>query len=229
MYDDNYILPNDKTIGFMRQDNMQWWRTIGKYSEEPKKRMLIYTKFLSNIRNNVPGFKISNYKKKIVGEACGGPYGGIVDQLYPDEEKYQIDIFADDFSQMGWTRQNGSKTHWIASPCEKIDLEDNSLDVLFAFNSIDHGWDVEKSIKECVRVSRECCINFDTNRYKVPGYPDLNHYQVVDYDKVAAFLDKNFLNDSYDFARWHWDTLVPGADGRKHWVRALEFFVRKKK
>ena len=228
MYDDKYLLPNGETIGHMRKDNMDWWTTKGAQSEKPEKRLQYYNKFLGNIERNVPDFDIDNYKGKIIGEACGGPFGGIIDIHYEKEEKYQIDIFADDFEALGWTKKNGSTTKWIASPCEKIDLPDNHLDVMFAFNSLDHGWDVFESIRECVRVSKHCYISFDTNRYKVPGYPDLNHYQIVDHEKVTKFLDDNYSGDNFDMKRWHWSIDVPGSDQRKHSINVLEFFIGKK-
>ena len=228
MYDDEYLLPNGKTIGYMRKDNMDWWTTKGAQSEKPEKRLQYYNKFLGNIERNVPGFDIDNYKGKIIGEACGGPFGGIIDIHYEEEEKYQIDIFADDFETLGWTKKNGSTTKWIASPCEKINLPDNHLDVMFAFNSLDHGWDVFESIRECVRVSKHCYISFDTNRHKVPGYPDLNHYQIVDHEKVTKFLDDNYSSVDFDMKRWHWTIDVPGNDGLKHPINVIEFFIGKK-
>ncbi len=228
IYDDNFVLPNGKTIGFMREDNMRWWKKEGRYSEHPSQRVNIYNRFLNNIRTNVPSFSLEKYKGKIVAEACGGPYGGIIDLAYTDEEKYQIDIFADDFKKFEWIEKNSSTTNWIASPCESIPLGEDSVDVLFAFNSLDHGWDIDASIRECTRVAKECYISFDTNRYKVPGYPDLNHYQIVDYDRVVEFLDDNFLNDKYNFKRWFWEIQVPGADNAGHTIKVLEFFIGKK-
>ena len=228
MYDDNYLLPNGKTIGYMRKDNMDWWTTKGKESEDPASRKKYYDKFLDNIAENIPGFEVGNYKGKVVGEACGGPYGGIIDIHYEKEDKYQIDIYADDFESLDWIKKNDSITKWIASPCEKIDLPDNQLDVLFAFNSLDHGWDVFASIRECVRVSKHCYIGFDTNRHLVPGYPDLNHYQIIDHDKVVEFLEKEYSNDNYDLKHWFWEIAVPGSDKKKHQIKVLEFFIGKK-
>ena len=67
-------------------------------------------------------------------------------------------------------------------------LETDELDFLIGFNSIDHGWDVKKSIDECIRVSKCGVLSFDTNRYKLPTYPDRSHYQIVDYDEMVDYV-----------------------------------------
>ena len=225
---DSFKLDNGKTVSYMRQDNLKWWKSKGYKSEKPLQRLPYYNKFLNNIKSNFIDFDIKNYEGMILGEICGGPFGGIIEHFYPNDTKYQIDIFADDFEPLGWTKKNGSTTKWIASPCEKINLPDNHLDVMFAFNSLDHGWDVFESIRECVRVSKHCYISFDTNRHKVPGYPDLNHYQIVDHEKVTKFLDDNYSSDDFDMKRWHWTIDVPGNDGLKHSINVIEFFIGKK-
>jgi len=111
-----------------------------------------------------------------------------------------VDIFADEFKKMNWIKSDSKKTKWITSPCEEINLNDDELDVLFGFNSIDHGWDYKKSIHECMRVSKECYINFDANRYRAEGYPDVNHYQIIDYDDVVDFT--NSLQSKTNIKCW---------------------------
>ena len=53
MYDDEYLLPNGKTIGYMRKNNMDWWNTKGIQTEKPEKRRYYYDKFLKNIETDV--------------------------------------------------------------------------------------------------------------------------------------------------------------------------------
>ena len=219
---DNFKLDNGKTVSYMRQDNLKWWKSKGYKSEKPLQRLPYYNKFLNNIKSNFVDFDIKNYEGMILGEICGGPFGGIIEHFYPNDTKYQIDIFADDFEKLNWLQSDVSKTTWVASPCEEIELEDNKLDILFGFNSIDHGWDYKSSIKECIRVSKECYISFDTNRYKSPQYPDLNHYQIVDYDEVASFVD-SLKSDKIQIKHWFWEHSIPGGN-----VKIFEMGVIKK-
>jgi len=218
---DNFKLNNGKTVGFMRSDNLKWWLDKGARSETPDVRAPYYNKFFNNIKKVNKDFDFKNYKNKVVGEVCGGPFGGIIELHLPLEQKYQIDIFASDFEKLNWINSPSDRTTWIESPCEEIDLPDNHLDVLFGFNSIDHGWDYKSAIKECIRVSKECYISFDTDRYKSPYYPDLNHYQIVDYQDVVKFVE-SIKNKNLQIHYWHWDHTIPGGN-----VKVFELWVKK--
>lgn len=221
---DSFLLPNGKTVGFMRKDNIDWWIQNGQDSERPEIRKNWYDVFLFNAKQNNPDFSTENYagKNLKVGEACGGPYGGIIEMFLSNEDKYQIDIFAESFRSLGWLSPAGSsKTTWVETPCEEIPLEDNFLDVVFAFNSIDHGWNVFASISELVRISKECYISFDTNKYL--GGLDLNHYQPVALEQVTAFVNNNFLNpELYDMKYLTWK---PRPDSH---IDVFDLWVRKK-
>ena len=218
---DDLKLGNGKTVGFMRGDNLEWWIKKGVRSERPIDRVPYYNKFFKNIKKVNKNFDFKNYENKVVGEVCGGPFGGIIDTYLPLEQKYQIDIFASDFEKMNWINSHPDKTTWIESPCEEIELPDNHLDVLFGFNSIDHGWDYKSALKECIRVSKECYISFDTNRYKSPRYPDLNHYQIVDYNDVVEFVE-SMKNENLQIHYWHWDHEIPGGK-----VKVFELWAKK--
>lgn len=225
---DEFLLPNGKTVEFMRKNNVDWWVEYGQESERPEARKVWYDKFLFNAQKNNPDFFIKNYagKNLKVGEACGGPYGGVIEMFLPYENKYQIDIFADSFKSLNWLSSDGAqKTTWIEAPCEEIPLEDNFLDVAFAFNSIDHGWNVFESISEIVRVSKECYVSFDTNKYihAIHSKPSLNHYQKVVLEKVIVFMDNNFSNKKlYDMKYLTWK---PDPDSH---IDVFDFWVRKK-
>lgn len=226
---DDFLLPNGKTVGFMRSDNITWWLQEGQDSERPEVRKNWYDVFLSNAKQNNPNFSFENYagKNLKVGEACGGPYGGIIEMYLSNEDKYQIDIFADSFKSLNWISSDISKTTWVETPCEQICLDDDFLDVVFAFNSIDHGWDVFSSMDELVRVSKEVYLSFDTNRYLRPGYPDLNHYQIVDLNKVIEFVEgKYFDKDKYDAKYTLWRPApVPSPDDQ---LVVFDLWVKKK-
>ena len=217
----DFKLDNGKTVGFMRGDNLEWWTKKGVRSERPIDRAPYYNKFFKNIKKVNKNFDFKNYQNKVVGEVCGGPFGGIIEAYLHLEQKYQIDIFASDFEKLNWINSPIDKTTWIESPCEEITLSDDHLDVLFGFNSIDHGWDYKSALKECIRVSKECYISFDTNRYKSPHYPDLNHYQIVDYNDVVEFVD-SMKNENLQIHYWHWDHAIPGGK-----VKVFELWAKK--
>ena len=219
---DDFVLPNGKTIAFMREDNLDWWNNRGNFTDNPSARDSDYLRFQRNMKLNNPNFSIDSYKGKglKIGEVCGGPYGGWIDIEMPHEDKYQIDIFANSFKDMGWFSSPPENTTWIEAPCEEIPLEDNFLDVVFGINSIDHGWDVFASINELLRVSKECYISFDTNRYLKPGYPDLNHYQIVKLEEVTDFMNENFSdNPMYEMKYLTWD---------QHNLKAFDYWIKKK-
>ena len=127
----------------------------------------------------------------------------------------QIDLLADKFEDLNWTK---TKMTWLTSPAEHILAEDNNFDFLIGFNSIDHGWDIEASISECIRVSNSGVISFETNRYKNPGYPDRSHYQIVDYDKVLDYVSniKCIKNN------WYINHSIPNGS-----VKVFEFYWSK--
>ena len=122
----------------IRKTNLDWWNKVGKQDikEMPSTKKKNYDFFLQDIKQKT-SITFENINNKLVGEICCGPYGGII-QGYDMKckEKYFIDIFMDDFKDMGLTNWT-SNSHFINAPCEHIHLEDEKLDILFGYNSID--------------------------------------------------------------------------------------------
>tara|TARA_B100000424_G_C22945012_1_gene502918 strand:+ start:2175 stop:2864 length:690 start_codon:yes stop_codon:yes gene_type:complete len=191
---DDFLLPNGATVGELRKENLDWWMSEGAESERPIQRQEQYNQFvyIAKMMNKEFSWQTYENKQLKIGEVCGGPFGGMIEHKFALEDKYQIDIYADSFKELEWTSSPSENTTWIEAPCEEIPLEDNFLDVVFGFNSIDHGWDVFQSIKEIIRVSKECYISFDTDRYLLDGYPDRHHYQTIKLEDVQSFMQENY-------------------------------------
>jgi ubiquinone/menaquinone biosynthesis C-methylase UbiE len=190
------ILPSGESFEAFRKRNINWWLRHGSYSDNPNVRKPYWDKFL--LSNNI---NFTHYEGMIIGEICCGAYGGMLNNFYdiPAKEKVLIDIFINDFVTEGLLNSNFNFT-LVNSPAEKIDLIDNYCDLLLGINSLDHGWDIYESLRECYRVSKECFLKFDC-RY-TPGakwlltknFKDLDHFQEVDYNQIERFLYSTFNN-----------------------------------
>jgi len=186
-------LNNHLTWDNIRTTNIDWWKKVGKSDpkEKPETKRANYDFFLNDIKN-VTGLQFDNVEDKIIGEISVGPYGGIIECYKMNcKEKYFIDIFMNDFRDMNyvdWT----SNSHFINAPAEHIHLEDNSLDILFGYNSIDHGWDWIASIDECLRISKSMFLMFDT-KDEIDGdfHPQkISHQDVIDYVEKHKWSEK---------------------------------------
>ena len=173
----------------IRKINIDWWNRVGKndIKEKPATKKTCYDVFLAHFNIDT-----NSFSDKVVGEVCPGPYGGII-QCYniQCEQKYFIDIFMDDFKEMNLSDW-GSNSVFINAPCEHVHIEDNKIDFLFGYNSIDHGWDWKKSIDECLRVSKSMYLMFDTKGF-VDGdfHPQsISHQDVLDYVEQQGWRSK---------------------------------------
>lgn len=172
----------------IRKQNLKWWKSVGirDPKEKPETKKLNYDVFLSDIEAEL-GLTTNNLKNKVIGEICCGPYGGIIEGYKIQcKEKYFIDIFMDDFKDMGLVEWS-ENSNFINAPCEQIHLEDNTLDILYGYNSIDHGWDWKKSIDECFRISKKMFLMFDT-KDEIDG--DM-HPQKISHIDVVEYIAKN--------------------------------------
>jgi ubiquinone/menaquinone biosynthesis C-methylase UbiE len=198
--------------------DLDWWKIEGINSETPAKREPYFKAFIDRILKTTGVNVVNEFDKseKKIAEIAGGPFGGILEMSFKNcNNLTQIDLLADKFKDLNWTK---TKMNWLTSPAEQILAEDDKFDFLIGFNSIDHGWDIEASISECIRVSKSGALSFDTNRYKNPGYPDRSHYQIVDYDKVCKYISSiNCIKNS-----WSW---IHGISNGH--VNVLEFYWNK--
>jgi hypothetical protein len=177
----------------IRKDNLKWWKRKGTRDakEKPSTKRRNYDIFLEDIYADT-GLSIEELKDKVIGEVCCGPYGGIIEAYKIEcKEKYFIDIFMEDFKDMKlveWT----DNSNFVNAPCEQIHLEDNTLDILYGYNSIDHGWDWKKSIDECLRISKKMFLMFDT-KDEIDGdiHPQkISHTDVVEYIAQSKWKEK---------------------------------------
>jgi len=180
-----------------RQKNIDWWNSVGKYDlkEKPTTKLINYTYFLQWLEKK---FKVStgSLNGKNVGEICCGPYGGILQACNIDaKKKYFIDIFMEDFLNMKLIEWPPNST-FIQAPSEHIHLNNDELDFLFGYNSIDHGWDWKASIDECLRVSKKIYLMFDTKNSTDGDY----HPQKINHEDVIRHVGE--LNDTYNFTNY---------------------------
>jgi len=181
--------PSNEKIHEYRNRQVNWWMKNLNGSEHPRERNKDYVEFIKRIKENT-GFDILTISDdKKIGEVCGGAWGGLINIYFKKNEKYQIDLLSDFFSKINVIK--GTNTNWILSPMEHISLQDNQMDYLFAFNSLDHGWDIEKAIHECVRVSKCGILSFNVdNHLQFKWCPNNDHYQKVRMGKVISILNK---------------------------------------
>ena len=186
----NHLFGINKDINWdtIRQNNLKWWSTVGIHDpkEKPETKKKNYDVFLDDLISTT-NIDIFNSHDKKIGEICCGPYGGIL-ECYGVEcnQKYFIDIFMEDFKQMNFV-QWSKNSNFVSAPSEHIHLSDNTLDILLGYNSIDHGWDWEKSLDECLRISKSIFLMFDTKN-EVDG--DL-HPQKISHEDVLKYAEKN--------------------------------------
>jgi len=200
-------LSSNKSIHEYRNRQINWWLQNLNGSEHPNNRNKDYVKFIERIKKNT-NLNILNIKKdKKIGEVCGGAWGGLINIYFKDNDKYQIDLLSDFFQRLNVIKDQ--KTKWICCPAEHILLEDNFFDVLFAYNSLDHGWNIEKALNECIRVSKSGFLSFHVdNDLILKGYPNRDHYQRVRKDKVLSQLYKTSC-----IKKWWFKSLDNGKNG----------------
>ena len=170
-----------------RARNISWWK--GNKEHEANARKAWYDPFLScyNIRSYVD-------ETKIVGEVGPGPFGGMLQVCdIPARKKVFIDYVMRDLVDLNYCEWPEDATY-VESGAEKIPLSDDSIDVLLSFNSLDHGWNIFDTLRECLRVSKLCFLAFDCRgddadeieRRKTQG--NIEHPQMIRYEDIDVFL-----------------------------------------
>jgi len=185
------VLPSGETFKKFRRRNLKWWKSNEKRVR--KQSPELSRQFFDYIDQEV-GLDETRFNENIVlGEVCGGALGGVLESLdLTAKKKVQIDILADDFQDLGFVNWSDN-TEFIGCPAEGIDLPDDYVDILFGYNSIDHGWDVIVALDECIRISRECYLMFDckggSSKYKKSGNGFRDHYQEIFYNDVKDHVE----------------------------------------
>jgi len=84
---------------------------------------------------------------------------------------------------------------FVECPAEDIPLPERCIDILLSYNCLDHGWNIEKALKECFRISKVAFISFDCrgnnpaefNRRQARN--DIDHKQFITTDLVKEILN----------------------------------------
>jgi hypothetical protein len=169
--------------------NIKWW--VESHSHESIVRKPYYDAFIKygNILSILDG-------AQVIGEVGAGPFGGCIEVCsLPADGKFFIDYIQQelcDLNFIDWPED----AIYINAPAEDIPLLDNSIDVLLSYNCLDHGWDVYKCIKECIRISKRCFLSFDCRgdnekeiKVREDGH-DLDHVQLLKYKDIENFVNE---------------------------------------
>jgi ubiquinone/menaquinone biosynthesis C-methylase UbiE len=190
-----YILPNGERFLTWKYRNLLWWEIDGRKTDNPDIRKPYWKTFLDFNKIN----PLDYYNKNIrIAEVCCGPYGGILKAFFSEGNRYSIlnyiDIFADEFREMKYVSFD-SYEYLIQTAIENMSCFDNNeIDLLLGYNSLDHGWNIHKALNECFRISKESFISFDC-RAAGPSeriIKDINnvfHFQQLNFFDMKSYVE----------------------------------------
>lgn len=178
------LIPNGEFFWQLMIRNLNWWR--GSRDFEAVSRARYYDNFANAI-----GLTRDYLNDKVVAEVGAGPFGGLIRHLNPNTTKeIYIDILASAQRTLGFITWPANSS-FVDCPVENISkLTSKSVDVLLSYNAIDHGSDVISGLDEIARVSKEFFIAFDCKADTAPMHDRVDHYQIVEFNKVAAHMSK---------------------------------------
>ncbi len=127
------------------------------------------------------GILVSLYQNKIILDIGCGPRGSL-EWASMTKRRIGLDPLVKDYLKLG---ADSHEMEYIAASSEKIPLPDNSCDAVFAFNSLDHVDNIQKSISEIKRVVRKKGIFLlivEVNHPPTPCEPhSLNPEQIIEF------------------------------------------------
>jgi len=162
--------------------NIKWWKTNEKHERETRKHY--YDDFVQ--RHNIPKSFFGT-----VGEVGPGPFGGVLEVCdIKANKKVFIDYIMDELKKLNFISWP-MEAEYYTCPVEDLSMiPDNHIDLLISYNAVDHGWDIWKGLRECLRISKSFVVNFDcrgdtdTGREKL----DLDHFQrICARDSISFF------------------------------------------
>lgn len=174
-----------ETFDQFLERNIGWW--LDHRVSERTRRKQYYENFLSfgNVQTT---------ENDIVGEVGPGPFGGIIEVCkLKAKQKVFIDYIMDSLFNLDFIKWPDDAIY-VDAPAESIPLGDDVLDILLSYNTLDHGWDIFESLRECVRVSKHCYLAFDCrgddkNEINIrQGGRDKDHFQLLEYNDLNKFL-----------------------------------------
>lgn len=174
---------------------------------------------------NVYGAHIGRYKtaapfvenKIVLDIACGSGYGT---KLMSAEAKkvYGVDI---DETAINYAKSNYAADNIIYKKGNgaSIPLEDNSVDTVVSYETIEHITDYKKFLAEIKRVLKpDGCLILSTPNDE--EYPKGNHFHYHEFKRkeLATLLKNYFKNiDEYFQTYWLFSTILPEASQTKEW------------
>ena len=164
---------------------MPWWKS--HYNKEKTTRESHYNSFLKR-------HSIETNANMIIAEVGAGPFGGIIEVCkLQAKQKVFIDYIMNELRGLEFIEWPDDAMY-INSPAENINLPDDYADLLISYNCIDHGWDIEKAIKECIRVSKKTVLSFDCRADWIDWKPDESHYQYLYSQNIESLIHKMSLD-----------------------------------
>jgi len=169
--------------------NVDWWRKQQRSRVEAE-RWPVFEQFLCDCkfsRGAAVGWSL--------GEIGGGPYGGILRGCGVVARRYYfIDYIQRELCALGfidWPPENV----YVTAPAEDLPLRDGELDCLLSYNTLDHGWDIEAALRECVRVARRSYVCFDCRSEDEEDAAlrrgiDKDHWQLLRFAQVEEVLSR---------------------------------------
>ena len=136
------IIPTPLLLWFKEYSEMRFWR--GLYTAEKKLANDHYEYFYSTF------FSLSKEwyaGKKILDVGCG-PCGSL-EWADMAASRTGLDPLADQYKAFGIDKH---KMSYVTAPVENIPFDNEALDVICSFNSLDHVEDIDKAIEEIFRV-----------------------------------------------------------------------------
>lgn len=178
-------IPNGEKFWQLMIRNLEWWRVNRDF--ESRARSRYYENFCKAM-----GINAKPWKWGVVAEVGAGPFGGLIRHINGNVglEVY-VDILANAqrvLRFIDWP--DPKRVRFVDAPVEAIPEPDKSFTVTLSYNAIDHGSDVIKALDEIVRTSRECYLAFDCKGDTAPPHDRIDHYQIVEYKKVCAHMER---------------------------------------
>lgn len=93
-------------------------------------------------------FRREDYQDQVILDLGCGPRGSL-EWAVGAARRIGLDPLAEEYLRLGADRHN---MEYISAPSEAIPLADNTCDAVFAFNSLDHVDNVEKTVLEIKRI-----------------------------------------------------------------------------
>ena len=164
----------------LKQEHLNWWRQNGDNE-----------RFIADWYSFLDRHQVGLCDGKTVAEVAVGAVGGILNNcaIRPAKRIY-IDVIMSDLKALNLVKWKVGE--YVDAPFEKLPFDDQSIDILLGYNSLDHGTNWKKGLKECLRVAKIVYLNFDV-RADTPHIKEVKdrfHPQIISFKQVKAFAEK---------------------------------------